>query len=244
MTSFWLAVAISLVAAIVYLWQSVQTQTLTANEEEAQPATGAKNKDVYTMLLVVLIFLLIPFGYYWLGNYDKQVEWQTAQLQFQSLKQGTDYNSASSNKIQELVLALRTAIDKDPENGQLWYMLAEVYFQLQMTDLADASLTRALSIEMRPDWLVANAQVVTARGEEADIARAEYLLKQAVQIQPDHQSALLTLGFIQLRQQKFELSIYTWERLKSILAQSGNDTSRLQKQIDFAKRELVKKSKQ
>lgn len=243
MTNFWMAVAISLFAAIVYIWQSVHSQILAADEQEKDLFSSKNNSGMKSILVITIIFMLVPVGYFWLGNLDKQVEWLSAQEHFQDLKLGKELTADASN-IQELVLSLRTAIDKDPQNGQLWFMLAEVYFQLQMTDLADAALTRALRIEMRPDWLVANAQVVTARGEEADIARAEYLLRQAVQIQPDHQSALLTLGFIQLRQQKFGLAINTWERLKQILANSGNDTSRLQKQIDFAKREFVKKSKQ
>lgn len=242
MTNFWLAVAISIIAAIVYIWQSAQSQALSAEitENNSSPETPISNTK--SILLVAIIFMLVPIGYLWLGSFEKQEEWLSAQEHFQKIKLGEELPS-DAKSIQELVLSLRTAVDKDPQNGQLWFMLAEVYFQLQMTDLADEALTRALRIEMRPDWLVANAQVVTARGEEADIARAEYLLLQAVQIQPDHQSALLTLGFIQLRQQKFELAVNSWEQLKEVLEKSGNDTSRLQKQIDFAKQEFNKKSK-
>jgi cytochrome c-type biogenesis protein CcmH len=243
MINFWIAVVVSLVAAIVYIWQSVSTQIEYEHgdsEQETNPSNGSLAK-IIVIFSVVLLF--VPIGYLWLGNLDKQTQWQNAQQQFAKIKTG-ELQPEENSSIQELVLSLRTAVDKDPNNGQLWFMLAEVYFQLQMTDLADAALTRALRIEMRPDWLVANAQVVTARGEEADIARAEYLLRQAVQIQPDHQSALLTLGFVQLRQGKFNLAIINWERLKQTLLKEGNDISRIQKQIDFAKRELLKKTQQ
>ncbi len=242
MINFWIAVAISLLAAVVYIWQSV-TSELDTNDENSLSKDHSKGKTRAAMVVLIIALLFAPIGYYGLGNWEKQQHWHAAQQALSQVKAGGQFTS-DKNKIQDLVLSLRTAVDQDPENGQLWFMLAEIYFQLQMTDLADAALTRALRIEMRPDWLVANAQVVTARGEEADLARAEYLLSQAVQIQPDHQSALLTLGFVQLRQQKFNLAIMNWEKLKQQLAKSGNDVSRIQKQIDFAKREWVKKSQQ
>jgi len=233
MNSIWFPVILSLLAAFTYLWHSVSSQ------EEAIKSEGhIKPKTRYaSFALVFAVFLTIPLGYWSLGNLDKQKSWLEAQDKFTQIVQG-DNLSKDENEIQELVLALRTSIDSDPNNGYLWFLLAESYFQLRMIDLADASMTRALRIEVRPDWLVANAQILSARSSDSDMASAIKLLSQALSIQPNHQSALLTLGFVYLRQQQYELAIKYWGKLKKHLESSGNDTTRIQTQIEFAEKKL------
>ena len=235
MNSIWFPIALSLVAAIGYIVHSVSSQNQQVDSDSA--TKEPKKLATWSLGFVFVVLLTIPIGYVTLGNQDKQLHWLSVQQEFSAIKSGQELPD-TENAIQDYVLALRTAIDSDVNNGQLWFLLAESYFQLRMVDLADAAITRALRIEMRPDWLVANAQILTARSSDTDITKAIRLLSNAVSIKPDHQSALLTLGFIQLRQQQYEAAIQNWQKLQLLLEKAGNDTSRIQKQIEFAQQQL------
>jgi len=232
MSSFWLIIFISLLSVAAFIWFSVIDQLNNGNSVE-------KDKKLSAMILLPIILLcLSPIGYYYLGNHDKQEHWQKINAEFQDVVRGVK-TDLSDSKIQDLLLALRTAADKDPKNGHLWFMLAESYFQLGMIDLADASMIRAHRIEMRPNWLVANAQILSARANESDIAKSINLLNQAISIQPNHQSGLLTLGFLYLRQNQYSRAIYIWKRLEQLLEKSGNDTQMIRKQIEMAENRMA-----
>ena len=234
MSSFWLVVFISLFAVAAFIWFSVIDQS--NNQEESTQ----DNKPSRMMLLPILVLCLSPIGYYYLGSLDKQEDWQRINLEFEDIVRGVK-TDLSDSKIQDLVLALRTAADKDPKNGQLWFMLAESYFQLGMIDLADASMARAHRVDMRPNWLVANAQILSARANESDIARSINLVNRAISIQPNHQSGLLTLGFLYSRQAQYLRAISVWKRLEQQLEKSGNDTQMIKEQIEIARSKLSEK---
>lgn len=232
MNDFWIAVSLSLVSGLAYLWFSVSRQ------EEVFTKAKAVKQAKPLLILPALFLLATPLGYYFWGNLDKQNSWQDVTERFSNIQLGKAV-AVEKNGIQELLLALRTSIDQDPDNGQLWFILAENYFQLGMTDLADAAMQKALTIEPRPSWFVANAQILSARSSEADLTKSVSLLRRALSIQPNHQSALLTLGFIYLRQQQFEKTVITWKKLQLLLEQSGNDTQMIKKQIEFAEQQLT-----
>lgn len=237
MNSIWLPVAISLVAGFVYIWQSVSSQVKRASDE-----LSSDKPPMWTLIFLIVTLCSVPIGYWYLGNLDKQTHWLAAQQKLQMIQQGQELNK-DLNSIQDLILALRTSIDSEPNNGQLWFMLAESYFQLGMIDLADESISRALRIEMRADWLVANAQILSARSNDNDLVRTSSLLSQALLIEPNHHSALLTLGFIQLRQKQYEPAIKNWKKLEGLLKKAGNNTDRINKQIEFAEQQLAKTPK-
>jgi len=234
MTSFWIAVVVSILSATFFIWSSVaaQLQNTSIKTEQTKPI----------MLIPVLILVLIPVAYYSLGNIDKHKSWLRTSIEMDNISSGNAPISKNMG-IQSMILGLRTVIDQDQKNAQLWFMLAEAYFQLRMIDLSDLAIQRAIRIDAKPDWYVANAQILSARSNSTDISKSVNLLQNALSIEPEHQAALLTLGFIYLRQQQYEFAIETWQRLSSLLERGGNDTSTIQKQIEFAKQQLSERRK-
>lgn len=244
MSSFWIAVCLSIITSAIYIALSViqQKKSLLVKENSAETSNSISG-----LIVLLCSLLVIPVGYLYLGNLESQEKWLEVNHQFEKIQLG-QYQTNSSLKqntdVRGLLLGLRTAIHQEPNNGQLWFMLAESYFQLRMVDLADAAITKALEIEPRPDWFVANAQILSMRSSESDISKSIYLLQSALSIQSNHQSALLTLGFVHFRLNEFQNAINYWQRLVTQLKQQGNDTLMIERQISFAKNELNKSVKE
>jgi len=235
MTSFWLAVVISVLSGIIFIWNSVADQV--ENNSDSTVESKRTNK---ILLIPILFLLLVPIAYYFLGNIEKHQNWIQATTDLDDISSGKT-NLSEQMSIESMLLGLRTAIEQDPKNGQLWFMLAEAYFQLRMIDLADLSMQRAIRIDARPDWLVANAQILSARSNSSDISKSINLLQTALSIQPNHQAALLTLGFLYLRQQQYEFAIAAWQRLVSLIEEAGNDPSAIRAQIEAARKQLTQR---
>ncbi len=228
MNDFWLLVGLSLLAALYFIWVSVQKR-LKKEEKESKVSS--------LVFLPLVVLLLTPIGYYFLGSAKQQQEWETINKQFEDLLAGRD-SPIKQARIHSFLLGLRTAIDKEPDNARLWVMLAESYFKLRMLDLADAAMERATRVDPNPNWYVINAQFLSARSSEEDIAKSMKLLTKALALDPNHQSALLTLGFIYLRQQNYKMAIMVWEQLVRVIEAQGNDASKIKEQIALAQQKL------
>ena len=231
MNSFWIAVLVSLVSMAAYIWFSVEQQ-----------AKQVKVVNSRWLLLPILFLALSPWLYYVLGNYDKQMDWIKVNKDFSELVSAKRSDMIDMD-FKDLVLALRTAVDKDPSNGELWFMLAETYYQLGMIDHADQSMERAHRVEMNPNWLVANAQILTARGNDSDLGRSINLLRRAISIQPNHQRALLMLGFLYMKQQNYQVAISIFKRIERLLDLAGRDTQMIKQQIETAQSRILKNTK-
>jgi len=232
MNSFWIAIIVSMISIAGFIWFSVERQSQKVISE-------ASNNN--WLLLPIVFISLSPWLYSLFGSYDKQVDWLKVNDSFSELVAGSNSDMHDMD-IRDLVLALRTAVDKDPENGGLWFMLAETYYQLGMIDLADQSMERAHRVEMNPSWLVANAQILSARGNDSDIPRSINLLRQAISLQPDHQRALLMLGFLYMKQQNYDIAISVFKRIEILLEAAGRDTQMIKQQIEIAQSRILSNS--
>ncbi len=241
MINFWLAMTISLVLAIVYIGFSVFADMKQLSQNKENSTFNGQLSKKY-LVLPLLFILAVPLAYYHWGNSEKQANWLIANQNFSEIQSGVDI-SLDTIEVKNLLLALRTSIDNEPKNGQLWFLLAESYFQLGNVDLANLAIKKAIKIESNPQWLVANAQILSARSTESDLKESTQLLRTALMIQPNHQSALLTLGFVYFRQHQYQQSLDVWQRLKLLLEKSGNKTEVLIKQIDYVK-QLIKDAPQ
>ncbi len=241
MNNFWIAIVISLFVSLFYVWWSVREQNMRHTDSAA--IFGDK-KRAFWLVAPLLLLLSSPMVYFHLGSYSKQVQLESARnlLSDMTSSQANIRERVLKNvdklTLENLVLALRTASSQQPDNGELWAILAETYFQLRMTDQADAAISRAIRLEARPNWLVANAQILSLRSNDSDVEKSVRLLNKALEISPGHQSAMLTLGFIYLRTKQYQSAINIWQQLKSNLIQSGKNTDTLSKQIEFAQKQL------
>ncbi|PCI73525.1 MAG: hypothetical protein COB38_00215 [Gammaproteobacteria bacterium] len=254
MIDLWLAIALSAVLVITTIYYSVQQTILSIVEADSanhKEDTKGHNKQ---LLLFPIIFLLLSIILY---SQNPTVElhenWLNTQIETKNSFQVSAENLLSNNGklsepnkneigIQSMLLGLRTLAYKDSDNADLWFMLAESYFQLSMVELADESMKRAIRLKPSANWYVAYAQILALRSSESDLGRAIGFLRSAIQLEPNHQSAMLTLGFLYVRQQQNMQAIEIWKFLADQMDENGGDSTKIREQIKSILEKLEVKS--
>ena len=244
MNDLWLAIGTSAVLVITTLYYSMN-QFMSQNEGRASDSTNKKPniKQNKMLILFPIAFLLCSIVIYSQSpTLELHQNWINTQIEtknsFQEIVDGLSEKDGkikgtreSERDIQSMLLGLRTLVHDDPDNADLWFMLAESYFQLSMVGLADESMKRAIRLKPSANWYVAYAQILALRSSESDLARAVGFLRSAIQLEPNHQSAMLTLGFLYVRQQKNTQAIDIWRFLANKIDSNGGDSSKIRQQI-------------
>ncbi|MET1255344.1 tetratricopeptide repeat protein [Aliikangiella maris] len=231
MTELWIAIILVLIFSVVFVCYS----TFSDNQQASNVKAYNHNK---LMLILPLLFLIItPVAYFQLGSYKKQADWNRVKNSAETLLNNGDLSNVEMN-MQDLILALRTQAFENPQNGQLWFELGQAYANLQMRDLAMASLQRAVRVDNNPDWVVATAQIMSAGDSSDDLKQAANMLMQVLEQTPDHQSALLTLGFVYYKLAQFEAAIEVWTNLAAQPGMSERSRNFIQQQISEAQQAL------
>ncbi len=210
-----------------------------------QAGIFAKQVTTQEKVLFLLPFLLLLVSIiYYQGteSYKKQQAWEQINQQIESFidtELSSDKTVFDELSMQNFMLGLRTQAFKNPNNGQVWFQLGKAYAQLNMTDLALASMRRAIRVEDNPDWGVVAAQLMVSKQTQNSFQKAAILLEQVVQKHPKHQGALITLGFTYYKLTRYSDAIKLWRYLAAQKGLSQQSKQYLQKQIEEAERRIT-----
>ncbi len=129
-----------------------------------------------------------------------------------SLNQMPTQKQQVMNQIAAQISALEKEVQKNPENGDAWIQLGNVYFDNNRVSQAIHAYTKSLEID--PD----NANVLTDLGvmyrRNKEYKKAIESFKKANQIVPSHEVSMLNIGIVRL----YDLNdtagtIDAWEKL-------------------------------
>lgn len=223
MSELWIPIILILIFSIGFIGFSVIT------DSKKQLNSDELNHSKLVLVFPLVFLLLTPVAYLQWGSYEKQQDWyQVNQKTDQLLANGE--LAELEMTMQDLLLGMRTQAFQNPESGRLWFELGQAYANLQMRDLALASLQRAVRISDNADWVVATAQMLTS-GSREEVLQALEMLRQVVRREPEHQSGLLTLGFTYLKLEQYQDAINTWKHLSSLSAISEKSRQFIEQQI-------------
>lgn len=252
MIDLWLAISVSAVLVITTIYYSVH-QYVSDNADAAISEVAKKEPNKALIILPILLLLSSIVFYSQSPTVTLHQNWLNTQIETKNSFQvssgalsgkNNEIMEANQNErdIQSMLLGLRTLAYNEPNNAELWFMLAESYFQLSMVDLADESMKRAIRLNPSANWYVAYAQILALRSSESDLSRAIGFLRSAIRLEPSHQSAMLTLGFLYVRQQKNLQAVEIWRFLANQIDKNGGDSSRIRQQIKSISAKLEPKS--
>lgn len=186
--------------------------------EDVQPTEQATRRNLPSWRSAVLLALLLPASaaglYFWLG--------QPAALNPAPAEAGI-----SPAQVEDMVAKLAAHMEQHPDDLQGWKMLARSSKVLRHFDQSAQAFEKVLALggDQDPDQLAEYADVLIAQSGEQYNKRAQTLLEQALQLEPDHMMALALAGSIAYAQDDYAAALKHWHRLQQLLP-ADTDESR------------------
>lgn len=133
----------------------------------------------------------------------------------------------SSQDLEQMVAALASKLEKEPDNAQGWAMLARSYKVMGRTVEAEKAFERAGSfIDGDASMLAAYADTVASNNGGQLAGKPAMLIQKALKADPDHAMALWLSGTADLEARNYTQALKTWERLATLL-QPGSEDARM-----------------
>lgn len=128
-------------------------------------------------------------------------------------------------QVEEMVSALETRLQQEPDNAEGWAMLARTYMVLQDFPKAAGAYERLDKLNPNNPDVLADWADVTAAIRGSVVGDAEALAKRALEVAPSHPKALALAGTAAYQRDDFATAAALWER---ILAQipAGDDVAK------------------
>jgi cytochrome c-type biogenesis protein CcmH len=113
---------------------------------------------------------------------------------------------------------LATKLEKTPENGDGWALLAHTYVEIKQHKDAVGAFDKAVNLIPNDPQLLADyadALAVTNNGNFD--AKTSELVEKALKLDPNHPKALLLAGTIAFKQADYAKAISVWEHLQPLI---------------------------
>jgi cytochrome c-type biogenesis protein CcmH len=190
---------------------------------------------------------LLTLGYYYVSSYRGETgEWLALQ---QQMDEAVTRAMRRPDELPELARAdligftrvlqarLLEAGMRDPDG---LYLLGNAYLQLRQLPAALTALGRAFELNpQRPDIMLAYAQAMILTQDERLSRAGIGLLHTVLQINPNHQGALMLLGFGSFNAGAYEEAIQVWQRLLALRAPDSEGAQLLRNSIARAEQLLA-----
>ncbi|MDH5433416.1 MAG: c-type cytochrome biogenesis protein CcmI [Gammaproteobacteria bacterium] len=141
---------------------------------------------------------------------------------------------------EDLYLALRASLEMDINNTKSWRSLAMFYSQIGDLKTAVSAIQKAMALE--PDNVEVKLELakIYARTNHAeDLAESNRILMSVIKQNPQHEGALMMLGFNALNSGQFQQAIDAWTLVLKNRDPSSSSYKMLESSIEFAKKQLL-----
>ncbi|NVJ50809.1 MAG: c-type cytochrome biogenesis protein CcmI [Gammaproteobacteria bacterium] len=196
---------------------------------------------IYRAMLAAIPVIALGL-YFTIADWREVSDWyqlREQNINFQNSDQtDTAWLEALTNR--ELLLLLRTRLYENPQDTRGWMIYASSLQQLGAEEAAIQAVQRAIENEPSSIPLKLNAAQLIMQGKNPrNYAVAAMLVRNVLQVQPQHEGALTALGFISRKQGDYQAAIDAWEYLLAERAKRGEEfgagAQMLQQQIEQTK---------
>jgi len=204
------------------------------DDQDKDTGQQIKGNGSGKLVLLILVFL-IPLGtvalYQHLGSPHL--------LEYAGANSGGDHSiqhmAQGAETIEDLIDKLNARLEKNPEDGEGWYLLARTHMSRQSFPEALEALEKALGV------LGDHPAILTGMADAAAMINAgdltgkptEYL-ERALELDPDNTTGLWLGGMAAQQAGKFQLAVDRWSRLIPLLAQEAESQQQVQELINQA----------
>ena len=176
--------------------------------------------------LSIALPLLAALVYWQIGSFTQVKAWQS----LDATEVGDQRNMV------DMLLMLRTRLHDDPEDLEGWYLLGRSYLSMERPREALQAFDHARKLNPNePDYLVAYAQTLRMAEQDAALPEVDRLLRQALQLDPNHEGARLLTAYRNMETGRFDEAIAVFTALKANRAADSESSAMLDKVIADAR---------
>ncbi|MEN8218605.1 MAG: c-type cytochrome biogenesis protein CcmI [Pseudomonadota bacterium] len=205
-------------------------KTLAQDLEESATLAPQPRARWATSIIVTLCIPALAIGVYWkVGAWELLTP--AAPIDETAHPQSGD----------EMVNKLAARLQQEPNNKEGWYMLARSYTALKRYDDAARAYNKLLALvgDQDPQLLTDFASVLVLSNEGQFAGQPTILLKAALDLDPNHQTALWLSGFAAVQKNDYNVAIEHWQRLlQQIPPENVQARQNLEAQIANARHQL------
>ena len=210
--------------------------SLISDVDDQDEDTGKQMKGSGSgkLMLLVLVFL-IPLGT--IGMYQKLGSPQF--LDYVGASAGGDHSiehvAQGAESIDDLIVKLKSRLEKNPEDGEGWYLLARTHMSRQEFPEALEALQKTHAIMGDHPAILTGMADATAMINSGDLTgKATEYLEKALELEPDNQTGLWLGGMAAQQAGNFQLAVDRWGRLIPLLANEAGSQQQVQELINQA----------
>ena len=176
-------------------------------------------RRVNSLLVAVLLAIFIPtasLGLYWeLGNPLAVIHPSVPALSAQG---NADSGHQTAEGMEALSERLKTKLEQNPDDGVGWALLARSYVEMGRHN--DAVMIYEKAMKLLPDdpqLLVDYADALGVLHGRKLMGKPEWLIRQALKLDPNHVKALMLAGTVAFDRKEFRQAVWYWERASANL---------------------------
>lgn len=204
------------------------------------PLQSVKDDDLHSQVTYVLpgliLFIGIVFGtYYFVGNQTKVSDWQETAQQLPELSarmMADAQDPMTDQEMSDMTLALRTQLQKTPDDGMGWLLLGRIALANRDIQTAEGAMAKAYRLlPTDSDVILGYAQSLMLTGDETNTQVARGLLNRL--IAQDHQNlqALSLLAFEAFERGAYEEAKAAWMTMQQLLPKDDPRHAMLERSI-------------
>lgn len=204
------------------------------DDQDRDTGQQIQGKGSGKLVLLLLVFL-IPLGT--IGMYQKLgsphlLEYAGANA---GRETSIEHVAAGAQSIDDLIVKLKARLEKSPDDGEGWYLLARTHMTRQEFAEAQQALQKSLQILGDHPAILTGLADATAMIHSGDLTGkpTEYL-ERALAMDPDNTTGLWLGGMAAQQAGNFQLAVDRWSRLIPLLAEEADSQQQVQELIDQA----------
>lgn len=232
----------------------LEKQLLSAHEQYQATQTAAPVRKHHA-LVAIFILLAISAGllFYVYEQRDKALTqwWQTEATMLPTVQrllqgQAPSESESKNHSVADFIHVLQVQLQRTPSDARGWFMLGMSYAQNEMVEPAITALERAYRLE--PDnnrYAMALAQTKIFSNQGSLDTDSQHILEKLLLKDPNHEGALVLLGFSAYRSAQYDVAIPALEKLLQQHKTADSEQGRnLLKQLRTALADAQSKQKQ
>ena len=207
---------------IGFILGAVATLVFTSTlKSSAEKAPGEKASKINPLLGVFLLVPVLAGLVYWKAGSPDAVSVNVPATAMPTMGASAQPATGDGHEMGDLgamAEKLAAKLEKNPENGDGWVLLAHTYVELKQHKNAVGAFEKASKLIPNDAQLLADyADALAVTNDKQFDEKSNALVEQALKIDPNHPKALLLAGSVAFAQADYPKAISTWEHLQTIV---------------------------